>query len=70
MSKYGFKKIYIDSEIKSLFIYTGEKKETKKYYKKVKEDLIKAEFRRKIQICKNILKKFIPKFVLNIIKRN
>jgi ubiquinone/menaquinone biosynthesis C-methylase UbiE len=70
MNKYGFEKLYIDSEIKSLFIYTGEKKETKKYYKKVKEDLIKAEFRRKIQIFKNIIKIFIPRVVLNIIKRN
>ncbi len=70
MNKYGFKKLYIDSEIKSLFVYTGEKKETKKFYKNVKEDLIKAEYRRKIQIFKNIIKKFIPKAVLDIIKKN
>ena len=70
MNKYGFKKLYMDNEIKSLFIYTGEKKETKKFYKNVKQDLIKAEYRRKLQIFKNIIKIFIPKVVLDIIKKN
>ena len=69
MNKFGFKKLYIDSEIKSLFVYTGEKKETKNFYKNVKEDLIKAEYRRKIQIFKNIIKIFIPNAVLDIIKK-
>lgn len=69
MNRYGFEKIYIDSEMKSLFIYTGIKKEVQNFYKNVRNDLIKAEFRRKIQIQKNFLKMFIPNFILDIIKR-
>lgn len=69
MNRHGFEKLYIDSEIQSLFIYTGVKKEVQKYYENVKEDLIKAESRRKLQILKNLIKLFIPKIILDIIKK-
>mgnify|MGYP006078377797 CR=1 FL=1 len=66
MNRYGFEKLYIDSEIKSLFIYTGVKKELKNQYNEVKDDLVKAEFTRKKHIFKNYVKKFIPKKILDL----
>lgn len=69
MNRYGFEKLYIDSNIKSLFIYTGIKTELKNHYNLVKDDLIKAEFVRKKQILKNIIKIFIPEKILDLRRR-
>ena len=66
MNRYGFEKLYIDSSIQSLFIYTGIKKNLKNHFNQVKDDLEKAEFVRKKQIIKNIIKIFIPKKILSL----
>ena len=58
MNRYGFKRIYLDSLIKSIFIYTGKKKELINYFDLCKKDLLAAEKIRKIQIFKNILSYF------------
>jgi len=72
MNRYGFEKVYIDSEIRAIFIYTGIKKGLKNYYNQVKDDLIKAESKRKKLAIRKIVKAFIPNKVLalrqNIIK--
>jgi len=49
MNRFGFEKIYIDSEIKSLFIYTGKINKLQNHFQNVKNDLIKAE---------NVIKKY------------
>ena len=64
MNRYGFKKIYLDSQIKSIFVYTGKIGKLVNYFEKCKMDLFKAEKTRKIQILKNIIKLFIPNFFL------
>lgn len=68
MNRYGFEKIYIDEEIKSLFIYTGKIKKLENNFFKVKDDLIKAEFTRKKEIIKNKVKILFPK-LYNLIKK-
>ena len=67
MNRYGFEKLYIDNEIKSLFIYTGKKSNLINNYPKVFQDLMLAEKRRKIQCIKNFIKLFIPNNLLKII---
>ena len=69
MNRYGFKKIYLDSLIKSIFIYTGEQKNLINYFDLCKKDLLIAEKARNIQIFKNIIKLFLPKIILKIIRR-
>ena len=70
MNRYGFEKLYIDSEIKSLFIYTGKKSNLiNNYYPKVLQDLILAERRRKIHCVQNFIKLFIPNKLLSIIRK-
>jgi hypothetical protein len=69
MNRYGFKKIYIDSLIKSIFIYTGEKINLVNYFELCRNDLISAEKTRKLQIFKNLIKFFIPIFILKIIRK-
>ena len=69
MNRYGFKKIYIDTLIKSIFIYTGEKKGLVNYFELCRSDLISAEKTRKFQIFKNFIRLFIPIFILKIIRR-
>ena len=66
MNRHGFEKIYIDSNIKSVFIFTGQKKPLINYYHNVKQDLIKAESVRKKFIIKNYIKKLIPNKILEI----
>ena len=70
MNRYGFEKLYIDSEIKSLFIYTGRKLNLTNNYEKVFKDILLAEKKRKIQCIKNFLKLFIPSSILKIIRKN
>ncbi len=69
MNRYGFEKIYLDSLIKSIFVYTGKKKNLINYYELCRNDLIAAEKTRKIQIFKNLIKFFIPMFILKIIRK-
>ncbi len=66
MNQYGFEKLYINSNIESLFIYTGNKKKLINYFNKVKNDLIQAEHARKISLLKKFIKKFIPKKIIEI----
>jgi len=69
MNRYGFEKLYIDSEIKSLFVYTGKKSNLINNYPKVLQDLILAEKRRRIQCVKNLIKLFIPNNLLSFIRK-
>ena len=69
MNRFGFEKIYIDSFIKSIFVYTGKKSKLINYYDKCRMDLKAAERTRKIQILKNIVKKVLPFFLIKIIKK-
>ena len=66
MNRYGFEKLYIDSWIKSLFIYTGKKSNLINNYPRVLQDLILAEKRRKMHCVHNFLKLFIPNNLLSI----
>lgn len=69
MNRYGFEKIYLDTLIKSIFVYTGKKKKLINYYELCKNDLLVAEKTRKAQIFKNIMKFFIPLFILKLIRK-
>jgi SAM-dependent methyltransferase len=69
MNRYGFKKIYIDSEIKSIFIYNGVIKDKKNYYQKVNMDLKIAENIRVKYIVKNFIKLFIPNIILDLVRK-
>lgn len=69
MNRYGFEKIYIDSSIKSIFLYTGKKKKLINYYYRCKEDIKKAEKKRKRGVIRNIVKLFIPNQFLKLIKK-
>jgi len=69
MNRYGFEKLYIDSLIKSLFIYTGKKSNLINNYPKVFQDLMLAEKRRRIHCVQNFIKLFIPNNLLSIIRR-
>ena len=69
MNRYGFKKIYLDSQIKSIFIYTGKLEKLINYYEICKKDLLDAEKTRKIQILKNIIKLFIPNFFIMFFRK-
>lgn len=69
MNRYGFDKIYSDTLVKSIYIYSGNKKDLINYYKTVKHDLICAEKTRRFQILKNCIKLLIPFFILKIIRK-
>lgn len=69
MNRYGFEKVYLDTLIKSIFIYTGKKKKLINYFKLCLNDLIAAEKTRKIQIFKNLIKFFLPILILKIIRK-
>ena len=69
MNRYGFDKIYSDTLIKSIYIYSGNKKKLINYYKTVKNDLIYAENTRRFHIFKNCIKLLIPFFILKIIRK-
>ena len=69
MNRYGFEKLYIDKEIRSIFIYTGKKMKLINYYKRVINDIKEAEKTRKKYIFRNIIKLLIPDFFLKLIKK-
>ena len=69
MNRYGFEKIYSDTLIKSIYIYTGNKKNLVNHFETVKNDLIYAEKTRRFQIFKNCIKFLTPFFILRIIRK-
>ena len=69
MNRYGFEKVYMDTFIRSIFIYTGRKKTLINYFQNVCDDLIAGEKFKKKQIFKNFLKIFIPNLILNQIRK-
>lgn len=64
MNRFGFKKIYMDSFIRSIFVYTGKKKILINFYKKVENNLKNARKFKYKQMLKNFVKIFIPNFIL------
>ena len=69
MNRYGFERVYIDSQIKSVFIFTGRKKNLINYYDKCRHDLFEGEKARKIQIIKNFIKLFLPSKIINLVSK-
>ena len=70
MSRYGFEKVYLDSEIKGIFKYTGEKKMTVlNNFLRVKNDLEAAERLRFKYTTLSHIRKFIPSFLLRLIRK-
>jgi len=69
MQRHGFEKVYLDSEIRGIFRYTGSiKKEIKNNFLAVKNDLLEAEKKRlKFNILSK-MRQMLPKFILNIIR--
>ena len=68
MSRYGFKKIYIDSKCRSLFLYDGIINKTDNYFKKVEKDLLLAEKQRNFMAFKKIVRLYAPKIIFNFLK--
>ena len=56
MNRHGFEKVYLDSLIKSIFIYTGKTQKLINYFNFCRSDLIIAEKTRKIKIFKKFYK--------------
>ena len=54
---------------KSIFIYTGKKENLINYFELCRNDLIIAEKSRKIKIFINLIKFFMPNFILKIIRK-
>ncbi len=69
MNRHGFEKVYLDSFIKSIFVYTGKRGKLINFYKKCKNDLIAAEKTRKLQVFKNLIKKFVPFSIIKLIRK-
>ena len=69
MNMNGFHKIYIDSHVRSLFIYTGVKGEFKNYFEKTYQDLILAEKTRKFYALKRIIRKILPNAFVELLKK-
>ena len=60
MNRYGFEKLYIDSEIKSIFIHTGRKFNLINNFEKVFKDILLAE-KKKNSMFKKFCKTFYSK---------
>ena len=70
MSRYGFEKVYLDSEIKGIFRYTGKKKTTVvNNFLRVKNDLEIAENNRFRYTALSHIRKSIPSALLNIFRK-
>ncbi len=69
MERHGFEKLYLDTEIRGIFRYTGVKKTSiKNNFLTVKNDLLQAEKKRfKFNVLSKI-RQLIPKSLLNIIR--
>lgn len=69
MNRYGFKKIYMNSFIRAIFVYTGKNKKLINNYKNTYNDLIDAEKFRSNQIYKNLIKMLLPEFILKLMRK-
>ena len=69
MNRHGFEKVYIDSQIKSVFVFTGKKKNLVNHFNKCRQDLFEGEKARKIQIIKNLIKLLLPSKIINFISK-
>ena len=69
MNRYGFEKIYLDKSIKSIFVYTGNKKGLINHFELCQKDLRAAEKVRKMQIIKNLIKLCLPTFILKVFRK-
>lgn len=69
MNRYGFEKVYLDTFIRSIFVYTGNRKNLINHFDQCKKDLIYAEKIRKFQIFKNIIKLFTPLSFIKLIRK-
>jgi len=69
MNRYGFERVYLDSEIKGIFKYTGILQEKVcNNFVRVKNDLIAAENKRFKYTLQSHIRKHIPKFFLNLLR--
>ena len=70
MSRHGFEKVYLDSEIKGIFRFTGNvKTHVDNNFHRVKEDLESAEKNRFKYTMLSHIRKKIPSFVLDLIRK-
>ena len=69
MNRYGFEKVYMDTSTKSIFVYTGNKKNLINHFNQCKKDLIYCEKIRKFQIFKNIIKFLLPLSFIKLIRK-
>ena len=70
MSRYGFEKVYLDSEIKGIFRYTGKKKTmVANNFLQVKNDLEIAEKNRFKYTALSLIRKSIPSVLLNLLRK-
>lgn len=69
MNRYGFKQLYADNHSRSIYIYTGEKKELKNYFYKVKEELLLAEKRRRFELFKKIIRVILPNRLIIFLRK-
>ena len=70
MAMFGFKKIYLDSEIKGIFLYTGIKKQTNhNNYDRVVRDLLDAEKMRTKYSILSLIRGHLPKPILSAIRK-
>lgn len=69
MNRNGFKKIYIDSYIRGLFVYTGESERLVNFYKNIKVDLLSAEKKRKFYFFVKIIKSLLPSKLISLLTR-
>ena len=69
MNRYGFEKVYLDSAIRGIFKYTGNKKNTVcNHFIRVKNDLIDAENKRFKYTLQSKIRKHVPRFLLNLLR--
>ena len=70
MSRHGFEKVYLDSEIKGIFRFTGNvKTDVENNFYRVKEDLEIAEKNRFKYTLSSHVRKKLPDFVLDLIRK-
>ena len=69
MNRYGFEKVYLDSEIRGIFKYTGIKKSTvQNNFNRVKNDILIAESKRFKFTLQGRIRQHMPKFLLNLLR--
>ena len=69
MNRYGFKKLYLDSKTRSIFIYTGQKNVLINYFSTLYQDLLLAEKRRRFEALKKFLRIILPVKIVNLAKK-